>query len=289
MRKLLLISLTFLLVCPALMGQQAQPQPTPQSLTFFYGYTVVPGKEEEFMNLVKTVGAPVRDKLMAEGVVLAWGLETPILRYPGGTTHLVWFSVAKWSGVEKVLNGMEAQLQKLATEESKRTESAHTAKQKPAPTTLERMKETLDMTKTRDWLSRDIISNFGAPPAAGALPMTRYNFIKVQPGKAAEYRRAWEKYNKPVYDKLVADGVVMAYGLAVEEVKTDGDFTHFVWIATADMSGLDKIGPAFAADRARRSEEERTSIMELFASVTEPDKARSFVTRSRIFRVTTAK
>ena len=282
MRKILLISLTLLLVCSAVMGQQAQPQPQP--LTFFYAYNVVPGKEDEFMNLIKTVGAPVRDKLMAEGVVLAWGMETPVLREPGGTTHLIWFSVANWSGIEKVLNGMEAQLQKLATEEAKRTESAHAAKQKPAPTTAERTREILDMTKTRDYLTRDIVSNFGAPPAAGVLPMTRYNFVKVKPGKGAEYRRAWEKYNKPVYDKLVADGVVMAYGLAVEEVKTDGDFTHFIWIGTADMSAFDKIGPAFAADRARRSEEERNAIQDLFGSLTEPDKNRSIVTRSRIFR-----
>ena len=287
MRKILLISLTLLLVCSAVMGQQAQPQPQP--LTFFYSYSVVPGKEEEFMNLIKTVGAPVRDKLMAEGVVLAWGMETPILRHPGGPTHLIWFSVANWSGVEKVLSGMEAQLQKLAAEESKRTDSAHAAKQKPALTTAERTREALDMTKTRDYLTRDIIANFGPQPPAGMLPITRYNFIKVKPGQAAEYRRVWEKYNKPVYDKLVADKAVLAYGLAVEELKTDGDFTHFVWVATSDMSGLDKVGPAFAADRARRSEEERNTIMELFASVIEPDKARSVVTRARIFRLPPAK
>jgi hypothetical protein len=121
------------------------------------------------------------------------------------------------------------------------------------------------------------------------LPITRYNFIKVKPGKAADYRRTWEKYNKPVFDKLIADGVLLAYGLSVEEVKTDGDFTHFVWMATADMSGLDRIGAAFAADRARRPEEEQSSITELFASVTEPDKARSIVTRSRMFRLPTPK
>lgn len=287
MRKLILISLTLLLVCSAVMGQQAQPQPQP--LTFFYEYTVVPGKEEEFMNLIKTVGAPVRDKLMAESVVLGWGMETPILRYPGGSTHLIWFSVANWAGVEKVLKGMEEQLQKLAVEESKRTESAHASKQKPPPTTAERTREVLDMSKTRDWLTRDIVTNFGPQPAAGVLPVTRYNFVKVKPGKAAEYRRAWEKYNKPVYDKLIADGAVLAYGLATEEVKTDGDFTHFVWIGTADMAALDKIGPAFASDRARRSEEERNAIMELFAGLTEPDKARSMVTRSRIFRLPPAK
>lgn len=287
MRKLLLISLAFLFVCSAAVAQQTQPQPQP--LTFFYSYNIVPGKEDEFMDLIKTVGAPVRDKLMAEGVVLAWGMETPILREPGGPTHLIWFSVANWSGVEKVLNGMEAQLQKLAAEEAKRTESAHAAKQKPALTTAERTREIIDMSKTRDWLTRDIVSNFGAPPAAGVLPMTRYNFVKVKPGKANDYRRAWEKYNKPVYDKLIADGVVMAYGLAVEEVKTEGDFTHFIWIGTADMAAFEKIGPAFAADRNRRSEEERNAIAELFGSLTEPDMARSVVTRSRIFRIPPAK
>jgi hypothetical protein len=276
-----------LLVCSAALGQQTQPKPQP--LTFYYDYTVRPGQEEEFMTLVKTVGAPVRDKLMADGVVLAWGIETPVLRYPGGTTHLIWFSVADWTGVEKVLNAMEARLQQLAAEDAKRTESAHGSKQKPPTTTAERQQAVFDMSKTRDWLARDLVANYGPPPAAGVLPVTRYNFIKVKPGKAAEYRRTWEKYNKPVFDKLVADGTLLAYGLSVEEVKTDGDFTHFVWMATANMSGMDKIGAAFAADRARRTEDEQASITELFTSVTEPDKARSVVTRSRIFRLPTAK
>ena len=290
MRKILFISLMLLLVCSAAAGQQTQPQP----LTFYYSYNVVPGKEDEFMELIKTVGAPVRDKLMADGVVLAWGMETPLLRSPDGPTHLIWFAVANWAGVEKVLNGMEAQLQKLAAEESKRTESAHAGKQKPGTTmaertTAQRTREVFDMSKTRDWLTRDLVANFGPQPAAGMLPITRYNFVKVKPGQTAEYRRAWEKYNKPVYDKLIADKAVLAYGLAVEEVKTDGDFTHFVWVATADMAGLDKIGPAFTADRDRRSEEERNSIAALFASLTEPDKARSMVTRTRIFRLPPAK
>jgi hypothetical protein len=277
-----------MLCCVAASGQQAQPA-QPQPLTFYYDYTVVPGKEDEFMKLVNTVGAPVRDKLMADGVILAWGIETPILRYPGGTTHLIWFSVANWAGVEKVLSGMEAQLAKLAADDARDAEAARAKRQTPAMTTAERTRAVFDMSKTRDWLVRDIVSNYGPPPAAGVLPFTRYNFVKVKPGKGSEYRRAWEKYNKPVYDKLVADGTVLAFGVSVEEVKTDGDFTHFVWVATPNMAAADKIGPAFAADRARRSEEERDAISELFLSLTEPDKARSVVTRSRIFRTPAAK
>ncbi|HEY6119077.1 MAG TPA: hypothetical protein VIV66_03910 [Pyrinomonadaceae bacterium] len=285
MRKLFLVSLTLVLVCCAAMGQQTQPQPQPQALTFYYDYHVVPGQEEEFMNLIKTVGAPVRDKLMADGVVLAWGMETPILRYPGGTTNLIWFSVANYDGVDKVLNAMEAQLARLAADEAKAADAARGSRQKSTMTTAERLRAVFDMSKTRDWLTRDLVSNFGPPPAAGVLPITRYNFVKVKPGKGADYRRAWEKYNKPVYDKLIADGVVLAYGLAVEDIKTDGDFTHFVWIAVANMAAADKVGAAFTADRARRSDEERNAINDLFVSMTEPDMARSIVTRSRIFRL----
>lgn len=276
MKKPILVSLLVILFCGVV---AAQTPPNPQPLTFYYDYTVNPGKEEEFMNLIKTVGAPVRDKLLADGVVLAWGMETPLLRYPGGTTHLIWFTVENWAGVEKVLSGMEAQQAKLAAEEA--------ARKPPVKTTAERIREVFDMSKTRDWLTRDLVSGFGPPPAAGVLPFTRYNFVKVKPGKGGDYRRTWEKYNKPVFDKLVADKVVLAYGLAVEDIKTDGDFTHFVWIATATMADADKIGPAFTADRMRRSEEERNAITEAFASAIEPDKSRSIVTRSRIFKMST--
>jgi len=277
MRQILHASLLLLLVCFAVLGQQTPTQPQP--LTFYYDYHVNPGKEEEFMNLIKTVGAPVRDKLMADGVILAWGMETPILRYPGGTTNLIWFSVANMEGVDKVLMAMEAQQAKLEGE----------ARANKSKTPAERIAEAVDMTKTRDWLTVDQVFQVGPNPPAGVLPVTRYNFIKVKPGMAADYRRTWEKYNKPVFDKLVADGVILAFGLSAEAIKTDGDFTHFVWMATANMAGLDKIAAAFAADRARRTEAEQNSITLAFADVTEPDKARSMVTRSRIFRLPAAK
>lgn len=280
MRKLFLVSLTLLLFCWAAPSdsQAQQPTATPGPLTFYYDYSVFPGKEDDLNTLIRTVGAPVRDKLLAEGVIMAWGVETPILRYPGGTTHLIWFTVANWAGVEKVLNAMEARLAKLAADEA-------AARPRPAVTTAQRSRATFDGSKTRDWLTRDLVTGFGTPPAAGVLPFTRYNFIKVKPGKGPDYRRTWEKYNKPVFDKLVADGVVLAYGLAAEEVKTDGNWTHFVWIATATMAAADRIGPAFAADRARRSEKDRNEIIQDFLEATEPDKARSIVTRARIFKI----
>src|SRR5215472_4675690 len=98
MKKKILLCLAVVLVsCLSAAAQEAKMQP----LTFWYEYTVNPGKEAQFLDLVKTVGAPVRDKLMAEGVILAWGLQTPLLRIPGSATHQIWYTVADWSGVEK--------------------------------------------------------------------------------------------------------------------------------------------------------------------------------------------
>lgn len=266
----------------AVCAQQMAPQP----LTFYYDYTVRAGKEEEFMNLVKTVGAPVRDKLMADGVVIAWGIDVSLLRGPNTGTHLVWYAVADWSGVEKVQSAMEARLAALAAEDAKAAEEARKKGQKPGMSVAERSREVFDASKTRDYLTRDLMFVDGkVMPPAGSQPYNRFGFVKVRPEKGGAFRAAWEKYNKPVYDKLLADGVIYAYSLTVEEVKTDGDWTHFTWYAVKSMADFEKIRAAFAADRARRSPEERETINATFADARDPDASRTYVTHSIIFKI----
>jgi hypothetical protein len=274
------VALLFLLTCATAQAQQPQP------LTFWSDYTVKPGKEEDFMNIVKAVGQPVRDKLMAEGVVLAWGIEVPLLRGVYPSTHTIWYAVADWSGIEKVQSAMNAQLARVAADEAKAAEDARKKGQRTGPTTAERIRDILEMDKTRDWLTRDLVfAVTNQPVAAGTLPFTRYNGIKVKPGQGGAYRAAWEKYNKPVYDKLLADGAILAFGLGVEDLRTEGSWTHFVWVAAKDMSAFEKTRNAFAADRARRSEEERNAIAALFNSLTDADASRSSVSRSIVFRL----
>src|SRR5215470_7865718 len=113
-KRVFFCAFLMLISCFVAAAQQAQ-----QPLTFWYCYHVAPGKEDDFLNLVKTVGQPVRDKLMAEGVVQAWGLETPLLRVPENATHLIWFTVADNAGLEKVLAAMNAQITKMTEEAGK--------------------------------------------------------------------------------------------------------------------------------------------------------------------------
>ncbi len=280
MKKRLLFCLAaILLSCISSAAQEAKPQP----LIFWYVYTIQPGKEDEFLDLVKTVGQPVRDKLMADGVVQAWGVQASMLRVPGQGTHWIWYVVADWSGIEKVDAAMRAQIAKFSSADS----MAATGKKgaKPAASVNDRLREIADMSKTHDYVTRELVSNETSTPPAEVLPYTRYGFVKVKPGKGDDYRKAWEKYNKPVLDKLIADGVVLGYGLDVEEVRSSGEFTHFTWIDTKDLAAMDKLRAAFIADRERRTQEERDAIANLFGSLVDADASRASVARSLIFHV----
>jgi hypothetical protein len=108
-KRLLLCLFAILLSCISAVAQQSQRPMQP--LTFWCGYTVNPGKEGEFLDLVKTGGQSVRDKFMADGVVLAWGVQSSLLRLPGHPTH--WYAVADYAGIEKVDSAMRAKLPSL--------------------------------------------------------------------------------------------------------------------------------------------------------------------------------
>jgi hypothetical protein len=271
--------MAMLLSCITSAAQQAKPQP----LIFWYVYTIQPGKEDEFVDLVKTVGQPVRDKLMADGVVQAWGLQASMLRVPGTGTHWIWYEVSDWSGIDKVDAAMRAQIAKVNSTDS--MAAAGKKGGKPAASTNDRLREIADMSKTHDYVTRDLVSGESSTSPAGALPYTRYAFVKVKPGKGGDYRKAWEKYNKPVYDKLIADGVVLGYGLDTEEVRTSGEFTHFTWVDTKDLAAMDKVRAAFLADREHRTQEEQDAIANLFNGLLDADASRATIARSLIFHV----
>jgi hypothetical protein len=231
----------------------------------------------------------VRDKLMADGVVQAWGVDTPVIRVPENATHMVWYMVADYAGVEKVESAMNEQIAKLNGDGAKGS-SAGKKGAVPAGGPTAQVLAITDFAKTHDYLTRAIVSGFSNQrPPAGTLPCSRYSFVKVKPGKGAEYRKAWERYNKPVLDKMVADGTIMAYALVVEEVRTDGDFTHYTWIATKDLASQDQARAAFLADREKRSAEEQEAITKLFTELTDPDANRTQLNRSLIFHLPSEK
>lgn len=216
-------------------GAAYAQQGPPLGLTLVSDYTVKPGKEDDFMNLVKTVGAPVRDKLLAEGLILAWGVDVPVMRAPGQATHSVWVSVADWADIQRYQAAFRAQLATLAEEDKKAAEEGRKKGGKASKATRERIEEVVDASKTRNWVFRDIEAFYSkTPPLADAKPFSWFGLDRVHPGKGREYRELLDKYDKPVLDKLLADGVIGAYGLGVQEVTQTNEFTHFFWVSVAD-------------------------------------------------------
>ena len=283
MRTKVILALALALVWCAGSAYAQQP---PLGLTFVSDYHVRPGKEVDFMQLVKTVGEPVRDKLMAEGVIMAWGIDTPLMRAPGQPNYSIWYAVANLNGVQQVQDAIRAQLRKLADEEKKAADDARKKGGKGAKTTAERIQEVYELDKTKDWFFRDVLANFSsAPPPAGLLSYTWIETDRVLPGKGPEYRQLFEKYDKPILDKLLADGTLGAYGLSVEEVRTTDSFTHFLWVSVPNLAAADKINAAFEAAFSKRSDEERAQIRQHYFSLVDAPANRSFVLRAVIFKV----
>ena len=150
-KRVFFCALLMLMSCFTVAAQQGQ-----QPLTFWYEYHVNPGKEDEFLNLVKTVGGPVRDKLMADGVVMAWGVEAPVIRVPENATHMIWYMVADYAGVQKVEDAMDAQIAKL-NEEAAKGSTAGRKGAAAASGPMARFVEITDFSKTHDYLTRAIV------------------------------------------------------------------------------------------------------------------------------------
>ena len=279
-RRVVLALLLGLVWCTTAAAQQAQP------ITFVSDYWVRPGKEEEFLNVVNTVGGPVRDKLMAEGVVWAWGVDVPVLRMPGQPTHSIWYDVGGWDGVEKVRAGIQARVSEINEQDKKAADEAKKKGQKAPKSFTERWEEIIDTGKIRDWVFRNLYAKgTSATPPAGALPYSRVFLVTVKPGKAAEWRATFDKYIKPTLDSLVDNGTINAWGLGVEEVRTDGAFTHFVWVSYPNMAAMEKQRNVFVELNNKRSPEESAHINWLFTETSDAATARSFVLRALIFKV----
>ena len=279
-KRILFCVLLMAMSCVGVLAQQSSGT-AQQPLTFWYEYHVNPGKEAEFLSLVKSIGEPATAKLMADGTMLAWGVQTPVIRVPENPTHVIWYTVADYGGVEKVEAAIGDRIAKM-TEESSKGSATKKGAGEGGP--MARIAQITDFAKTHDYLTRDI--EFRAVPknvTAATLPISSYVFVKVRPGKDAEYIHIWEKSYKAVFDTLVTDGVVLAYGLTVEEVRTDGDFTHYTWFAVKDLASLDKVRTAFANGHSSTDVEAITK--QQFGELVDTDAVRGQLNRSLIFHI----
>jgi hypothetical protein len=269
------LSLAALLWAGDALAQPVQP------VSYIAEFHVQPGKETEFLDLVQKVQGPALEKLMAERIVLAWGADVPILHEPGAPNVSLWWSAPDMAAMGKALAALQANTQKMEQEEAK---AAKAAGRKPRGV-VERFLALTEPGKHRDWLFRDLVVGFSrTPPPPGLQPYTWINTFRIVPGKGQEFREWWEKNTKPVYDKLLTEGAIGAYGFAVEEVRTTHNFSHFVWVGLPDLGAREKVRAAFRDLSQARTPEDRRRIAEELRAFQE-GPGRSLLLRSVVFHV----
>lgn len=231
-------------------------------------FHVQPGKEGDFLDVVTKYHSPMFDKLIADGAVLAWGVDVPLLHSPGGASHTLWWACPNMAGMDKV-NAAIGELTSKMAEDGSRA----------------RFMGTIDLSKHVDYLLRDLVVGDGPNrPAADAKPYLWLTLVRVQPGKSDEFRKVWEEYFKPVYDKLAADGAIHSYALGTQEAVRTDFFTHYVAVSLPNLAARDKVSAAFEADRAARTAADRSIIMHSILGVIEPKATRHEIMRSVIFK-----
>ena len=254
MRRIAVAVSVLLLAAVSVAAQQAS-----EPISYLALYTVKAGQDTTFVDLVKKYDKPIFDKLQADGVVLAWGLDTRVLHRENASTHMLWWVTKDYGGMDAVF----AALRQLNI----------------PPADQEKFRAATDPSKHHDYMNRTILENVREEEPSSPL-YTSWSFVKVDAGKGGEWRKLWEKYNKPVFDKLVADSTLYGYGIDVEEFHSEDPGWRAIWVLTTSLGALDKVDAAFAADRQARSEEERESIGRQFRDITTPGEHRDSLWRA---------
>jgi hypothetical protein len=82
-------------------------------------------------------------------------------------------------------------------------------------------------------------------------------YIKANPGKFGDMRKAYMEYVAPVNDKLLADGTILGYGLATPAIHRGENWTFMSWTSIGSLAALDKVEAAFDAADDAMSEADR--------------------------------
>ena len=189
----------FVLLLLAPLVASAQQQQEPPTFTFVAEWAIPRAQWADFVAFNEKNGKPALDKLLADGTLIGYGTYATVVHQEERETHGTWFEATSIANIEKALG----ELLKLPPN--------------PAITTG---------AKHHDFLLRSPLHRTKA--ARGTNGYLWVSSTQLQPGKGQEWRELFDKYTKPVYDELLANGTILAYWIDVEQVHTDNPNWRYV-------------------------------------------------------------
>ena len=113
------------------------------------------------------------------------------------------------------------------------------------------------------------------------MPLTWVDTFKVKPGAGPQFEKLFEKYDKPLCDKLVADGNATSWGLGYE-LAGPGGFHYAWWVTMPGWAAMGAVEAAFDEAYEGISEEELAE----WTAVMEPGTSQTQLLRHTVFKAT---
>lgn len=127
-----------------------------------------------------------------------------------------------------------------------------------------------------------LLASLPAVAQEKAQPLTWLVNVSVKPGKWMEFEKMAEKFNKPVLEKLLAQGVIASYGLAYQTVGPPKQ-SYMYWVTAADWAAMAKVEKAFEENRKGMKEAEMKELIGGYLANTDADQESSAVVRHVVF------
>lgn len=196
---------------------QAGDQGKPPIYTYLSEWTVARAQWPDMEKLNQDDRA-IMDKLVADGTITGYGAFTNLVHQEGEPTHGTWFTATSEGNILKALEAVYAH---------------------PGSTTA----PVEGASKHWDYfLMSRIYNQRSGKSEGGYLAGDQW---QVKPGQMRAYTELVKSSTVPIFEKLMAEGVVTAYGMDTEDFHTGkmGEVTFY--FTTPDAAAFDKASKAF--------------------------------------------
>jgi hypothetical protein len=232
-------------------------------LTSVATFKVAPGKDGPFVEKGRAFAAPL-DKLMESGVVLAYGIDVDMLHVPGDNNVAFWVEVPNFDALQKEENAIQEFI-------------------KANPALIQELASLTDMSAHHDLVIRTREENHRSIPA-DAHPIWDFDVQRIKPGRGQDFMGLFRKYDQPVLDKLVADGVIYAYEVDSEAVHTMAPGLVWTIVGMPDLGTKDKVNAAFDEAEKKLPEAERNMLEKLYYEIVVPEAHRDNLAVSVVYK-----
>jgi len=228
----------------------AQPLP-PRTFRFLSEWRVPARSVRAFADELDKTVRPILKKSMEEGTVLDYGIYTTVVEEEEGSTNGYWFGIPSQAALEKVLDALG----------------------KVPPSAIAD-----SAIKHHDYLLRRELH--ATRPASGTNGYLYFNSTLIQPGKTGDWRAWWDHYQKPLYDKFLADGLITSYEIDSGEMHTmDPNMAYLIWVSPTGEA-LDKMNDVWIGRGASQTAEEKRTMATGLANVVVAGSHRDYFARA---------